>query len=582
MYMEILDFDIVVLGSGIAGMTSAIHAELAAGEKLRIALVSKVHAMRSHSVSAEGGISGVLYPTENKDSVLLHGYDTVKGSDYLADQDAVEMLAENAPKEIKFFEHLGVPWNREENGRINERPFGGMSVPRTAFAADKTGFFMMRALYDEITLHKGVEIFHEYIVTALLMDRGRFVGLYAIDLKSGRQVLFRAKSCVIATGGFARIYGFATTSYSSTGDGIALAYRAGLPLKDMEFVQFHPTGLIPSGILITEAARGEGAYLRNSKGERFMEGYAKSKMELAPRDIVARAIISEIEAGRGLRNKESGLEYVHLDLTHLDSRKIDEKLPMVRNITTKMLHLDPSKDLIPIRPASHFTMGGIHTNINGEVMAGPSGKTADGIWAVGECACVSVHGANRLGSNSLSQCAVWGRIVGTAIAKHAKGSWKTTAETAKRLSTEEEGRITDLMEREGNEDPYEIMKEMQAALDKNLYVYKTVAGMKRAIKEMRKLRSRYADIYIKDKGSVYNTNLRDAIEIGNMLELAGVVAECAAARKESRGSHYVLEYPERNDKKWMKHTIAQRSIRGTRISYIPVRINKWRPEKRVY
>ncbi len=580
--MQTRDFDVVVIGSGIAGMTTALHAELESSEKLSVALISKIHAMRSHSVAAEGGISGVLYPVENKDSEHLHAYDTIKGSDYLADQDAVEILVKNAPKEIKFFEHLGVPWNRNRDGHINERAFGGMSVNRTAFAADKTGFFMMRALYDELTSHKGIEIFHEHMVTSLIVEKGKFLGLHMIDIATGESTFIRSGACVIATGGFSRIYDFTTTSYSSTGDGIALAYRAGLPLKDIEFVQFHPTALVPSGILITEAARGEGAYLINAEGKRFMETYAKSKMELAPRDIVSRAIVTEIEKGRGFSDRLSGLGYVHLDLRHLDQKLIDERLPMIRDISRKMLGLDPATEPLPVRPAAHFTMGGIHTNTAGNIMLGAGSGHAEGLWAVGECACVSVHGSNRLGSNSLSQCSVWGRIVGIAVARHVAHNKAGKSKIAEDKAWQEERRIEEMLSGKGSEDPYALYTELQNTMSKHLYVYRNTKGMARARKDLSRIRSRFADIYIKDKRRTYNANLRDALEIGSMVELGLLVAECALRRRESRGAHAVREYPERDDKHWLKHTIIQKGIAGCRISYMPVSITKWKPQPRVY
>jgi succinate dehydrogenase / fumarate reductase, flavoprotein subunit len=580
--MELLDYDVVILGTGIAGMTAAIHASEASNGKVRIALISKIHAMRSHSVSAEGGISGVLYPEENKDSEELHAYDTIKGSDYLADQDAVEILAKNAPHEIRFFDHIGVPWNRNEKTHISQRPFGGMSVPRTAFAADKTGFFMMRALYDTVTGLDDVKIYHEYFVTSLLMHGTSFGGLFAVDMNTGNRVIFRAKACVIATGGFARIYNMTTTSYSTTGDGIALAYRAGFPLKDMEFVQFHPTALVPSGILITEASRGEGGYLTNSKGERFMARYAKSKMELAPRDIISRSIITEINAGRGLVHKESGLHYVNLELMHLDQKKLDEKLPMVRDICMKSLHLDPSKEPIPVRPAAHFTMGGIHTNTAGEIMLGGTGRHVEGMWAIGECGSVSVHGANRLGSNSLSQCAVWGRIVGNAIAKYSSHEFKESKKRVTDAGEKEGKRIDRVLNNEGDVNPYELLKEMHETMETYFYVYRKMNDMKKGLKRIYYLRGQLKDIYVTDKGNLYNTNFRDVLELENMMELSVAVAECASRRTESRGAHSVVEYPERNDRKWLKHTIIQKRGNGAKVSYAPVTITRWKPEKRVY
>ncbi len=578
--MELLDFDVVVLGSGIAGLGAAIHASRSSKESLSVALVSKLHVMRSHSVAAEGGISGVLYPESNKDSKDLHAYDTIKGSDYLADQDAVEVLVEKAPEEIKFLDHIGVPWNRLGNGHISQRPFGGMSIPRTAFAADKTGFFMMRSLYDELLSLKNVEIFNEHFATSLIRDGNEVHGFVAFDMATRNVKAFRSKSLIIATGGASRVFSFTTNSYSNTGDGTAMAFRAGIPLKDMEFVQFHPTALIPSGILITEAARGEGGYLRNANGDRFMERYAKSKMELAPRDIVSRSIMTEIKEGRGMRDKESGLDYVYLDLRHLDSKKIDEKLPMIKEITIKMLNIDPSKLPIPIRPAAHFTMGGIHTDIKGHVMRS-SREIMNGVWAAGECACVSVHGANRLGSNSLSQCSVWGRITGMEAAQNAKRGRRTSAKF-ERMAEQEEMRIIELAEGKGSQSPYEIRDALYNVMDEHLYVYRNMKGMKLAQKRISSLRKRMKDVYVKDKGNVYNTNLRETFEIANLLDLAWIITEGAIRRHESRGAHVVAEYPKRDDKNWLKHTIAMKSIGGVRFEYVPVKMEGWQPEERKY
>ncbi len=579
--MESLSYDIVILGSGIAGFTAALHAARSKA-KPRIAVISKMHAMRSHSVSAEGGISGVLYPKIKKDTEDLHAYDTIKGSDYLADQDAVEILVKNAPSEIKFFEHIGVPWNRDEKGTVQQRPFGGMSIPRTAFAADKTGFFMMRALYDQALAVENIEIFHEHLATAIVLDKGRFAALPTIDIATGEQRIFRSRACIIATGGFSRVFGFTTTAYSSTGDGTALAYRAGIPLKDMEFVQFHPTALIPSGILITEAARGEGGYLFNAKGERFMERYAKNKMELAPRDIISKAIISEIEKGRGFPDKEYGYSYVHLDLRHLDRRVIDEKLPMIKEITIKMLGIDPGDEPIPVRPAAHFTMGGIHTDIKGRILS-QEGRPFGGLWAAGECGCVSVHGANRLGSNSLSQCSVWGRITGEAAADYAsKEGRPAESEEIVRKIDEEERRISGILESDGSNNPYEIKKMLNKTMDSRMYVYRRVPEMRKAIAEISRLKKEFNDIYLEDRGRRFNTNLRDVLEIGNLLELAAAVAESAVRRKESRGAHSMVEYPKRDDKHWLKHTLISANEGKIRISYLPVTLGGWKPEERKY
>jgi succinate dehydrogenase / fumarate reductase, flavoprotein subunit len=580
--LNIHEYDIVVLGSGLAGMRAALEASIVSKGKLKIALVTKLHAMRSHSVSAEGGISGVLYSKENNDSKELHAYDTVKGSDYLADQDAVEILVERAPHEIMLLDHLGVPWNKDNTGKIIPRAFGGMSVPRTAFAQDKTGFFMMSALYDNLIEFENVDIFHEYVSTKLIMEGDTFRGITAIDLSTGDFNLFDAKCCIIATGGYARIYGFTTTSHSSTGDGTALAYKAGASLKDMEFVQFHPTALIPSGILISEAARGEGAYLVNKDGKRFMKDYAPSRMELAPRDIISRSIITEINKGNGFMDKDSGLQYVGLDMRHLDIDKINKNLPMISELVGA-IGLDVKKDIVPIRPAAHFTMGGINTNINGNVIM-RDGIEAKGLWAAGECGCVSLHGANRLGSNSLSQCLVWGGITGKFAANFVISESKRVASSyAKDRAITEEKRIETLINSNGKNNPYNIKKELYNTMDNLAYVYKKTADMEVALKTVKSLKKMFGDIKIEDKGKVYNTNLRDVLEIDNMLELSYVVLDCALNRKESRGSHSIAEYPSRNDKDWMKHTIAVKGRSNeTQISYVPVKVTKWNPEERVY
>lgn len=580
--MKTQDFDIVILGSGLAGMRAALEASLISKGRLKIAIVTKLHAMRSHSVAAEGGISGVLYGRENKDSKSLHAYDTIKGSDYLADQNAVELLVENAPKEIMLMDHLGVPWNKDNLGRIKARAFGGMSIPRTVFAEDKTGFFLMSALYDNLTEFGNVEIFHEHFATKLIMENDAFKGLVAIDMATGDLNLFKGKCAIIATGGHSRMYGFTTTGYSSTGDGTALAYNEGASLKDMEFVQFHPTALVPNGILISEASRGEGAYLINAKGERFMKSYASSKMELAPRDIISRAIITEIGKGNGFTDSASGMKYIGLDLRHLGREVIDEKLPMVGEITESTLGLDPAEEVIPIRPAAHFTMGGINTDIDGKIIMG-SGKAAKGLWAAGECACVSIHGANRLGSNSLSQCLTWGKITGKEVAEFASRKAANDSQYTEKAAEEEQMRIDALLKSKGKHNPYDIRKEMQHTMDTLAYVYKNEHDLKLAIKRISALRKKFKDIKITDKKKVYNTNLRDVMEISNLLELAYAVLHCAIRRKESRGAHAFVEYPKRNDNDWLKHTIVSMGKSGEpQISYSKVSITKWQPEERKY
>ncbi len=577
--MEVLEYDVVVLGSGIAGFTSAIHAA-ESNKTLRIALISKLHAMRSHSVSAEGGISGVLYPQENNDSEKLHAFDTIKGSDYLADQDAVECLVKNAPKEIMFLEHLGVPWNRTEKGRIQERPFGGMSVPRTAFAADKTGFFIMRSLYDQTLSTKQITIFHEHFATKIIRSKNGF-GIFVIELKNGIRKLIIGKSCVVATGGFSRIYDFTTTAHSSTGDGIALAFEAGASLKDMEFIQFHPTALIPNGILITEAARGEGGYLLNKNNERFMKRYASDKMELAPRDIISRAIMTEINEGRGITDESNKLEYVYLDLRHLGKEVINTKLPMIKEICIKTIGLNPEEEQIPVRPAAHFTMGGINTDTYGRIID-KKGKAINGFFAAGECGCISIHGANRLGSNSLSQCAVWGRIVGEEIAKKITALSEKDRKELIDKGHDEDKRLENILYKKTGNSPYKLQEEMRKIMESYFYVYKSEKMMKIGLDRLIEIRQKAKYLKIEDTSKIFNTNLRDALEFKNQIDLAYIVAIGAMNRKESRGAHARIEYPKRDDKNWLKHTIIFNSGDKIKIKYKKVTITKWTPQERRY
>ncbi len=581
--LERLAFDIVIVGSGLAGMRAALQAARISNGKLKIALISKLHAMRSHSVSAEGGISGVLYPGEAGDTEELHAFDTVKGGDYLGDQPAIENLVAEAPKEIRFFEHLGVPWNRDEQGRIVLRAFGGMSVPRTVFAADKTGFFMLSALYDNLLRFDNITVFHEHYTTDIILKDGEFRGALALDLATGTPRYFAAGAGIIATGGFARMYGFTTTAYSSTGDGIALAFKAGLPIKDMEFVQFHPTGMIPTGVLITEAARGEGGYLLNSENRRFLDEYAKSKMELAPRDIISRAMITEMSKGRGLLHQVSGMSHMLLDLRHLGEDKIDERLPMIKELAMKRLDINPAYEPIPVRPTAHYTMGGIHAGLKGEVMGADGSTPIAGLWTAGECGCVSVHGANRLGSNSLSHCVIWGRMTGEAAAARAAGQAGREEEAQVREQIEESlGKLSSLVERKGGEDPYQLRKELWETMDANVHVYREAKGLEAAQEKLAELRERYAKVSVADRSDVYNTNLRDTLEIGNMIELAQTVVAGALARKESRGGHARSDFPTRDDAGFLKHTLAHRTERLPKISYRDVAITKWQPMERTY
>lgn len=570
--MDTVTHDLVILGSGLAGLRAALEAARTSHGEVDIALVSKLQLMRAHSVAAEGGTAAVLR-LEEGDSLELHAWDTVKGADFLADQDAVEFLVREAPQEILQLDHWGIPWSRRADGRIAQRPFGGHSFPRAVFAADKTGFQEMQTLYD--TLLRYARHFHRYeevFATAILVHDGLFAGLIVLDLLRGRLLLVRGKALIIATGGAGQIFGFTTYSESVTGDGLAMAFRAGLPLKDMEFVQFHPTGLVPSGILMTEACRGEGGYLVNNRGERFMQRYAAERMELAPRDVIARAEMVEIEEGRGFAGPD-GLDYLHLDLRHLGAAKINERLPLIREVAIKHIGLDPIVEPIPIRPVAHYSMGGIHTDLYGRT-------PIENIWAAGEVACVSVHGANRLGANSTAECLVWGRVTGSEAARYAARA--ALPDVPQAAATEEEGHLRDLLTRKGSESHYQIRAALRRTMDAAMGVFRTGEGLDKGLARLRELRDCYQKIGLTDKGWVYNTDLVRALETGFMLDVALAATTSAQARTESRGSHARRDFPKRDDVNWLKHTLAYATPDGVRLEYTPVRITLWQPVERKY
>lgn len=568
--MEILKTDVLIIGSGLAGLRAAIEA---ASRGVEVSVLTKVHAMRSHSVAYAGGTAAVLYPEEG-DSFDLHAFDTIKGSDYLADQDVVEMFVRLAPQEILRLEHWGMPWSRRKDGRIDQRPFGGHSFDRACYASDKTGFYAMQTLYNTTLKYDNIKIYHEWFVTSLLVEDGEFRGVTAIEMKSGEMYAFEAKAGIMATGGVGRLYNFTTYGHSATADGIAMAYRAGAPIEDMEFIQFHPTGLVPSGILISEAARGEGGYLRNNKGERFMSKYAPQKMELAPRDVVSRAMMREIMEGRGFEGP-NGLDYVHLDLTHLGDEKISEKLTEIKMLCMNLLGINPAEEMIPVRPVAHYLMGGIQVDADGATKI-------KGLWAAGECNCSSVHGANRLGTNSSIDCLVFGYITGKNAAEYARG--RSERDIPKERAEEEEKRIFDGILRGGTgEDPYLIRREMQNTMGRYAYVFRHGDGLKEGLNRIRELRKLFGTGRVADKSREYNQNLIHVLELDFMLEIAEVVLTAALARTESRGAHYRLDYPKRDDENWLKHTIISRTKEGLPVlSYIPVRITKWKPAERKY
>ncbi|MEM0331658.1 MAG: succinate dehydrogenase/fumarate reductase flavoprotein subunit [Archaeoglobaceae archaeon] len=562
------EYDVVVVGAGLAGMRAAISAAQKSKD-LSIAIIAKTYPIRCHSVCAEGGTAAVL---RDDDSYDLHAWDTIKGSDFLADQDAVEFFVRECPKEILRLDNWGCPWSRLKDGRIAQRAFGGHSVNRTVFAADRTGFHEVHTLYEKMVSYDNVEIFPEHFLTNLFIEDNKVKGVATINLKNGELVAFESKAVILATGGAGRLYGFTTYSHQVTGDGIAIAYRNGLPLKDMEFFQFHPTGLVPSGILMTEACRGEGGYLINKEGERFMKRYAPEKMEIAPRDIVSRAMWREIIEGRGFES-EFG-PYIALDLTHLGEEKINERLPLIRDAAKKFVGIDPVEEPIPVRPVAHYTMGGIHTNIKTE-------SPVAGLYAAGECACVSIHGANRLGSNSTIECLVFGNVAGNMAAEYAlrNGRMKITSEE---IAIEEKRIYDSILGKSGDENPYQIKKELNETMDKNVWIFRTESELKDAVAKIKELKERYKDVEINDTRKGFNTDLLSTMEIGYMLDLAEVVAIAALKRTESRGAHYRLDYPKRDDVNWLKHSMAYYTPDGPRFEYIPVTITKWQPVERKY
>jgi len=563
--------DVIILGSGLAGLRAAI--QVARNPAINVAIIAKTQLMRPHSVCAEGGTAAVMQ-TEGGDSLELHAWDTVKGADFLADQDVVMRFVQEAPREMLLLEHWGIPWSRLPDGRIAQRAFGGHSYNRATFAADKTGFFEVHTLYDTLQKCDNITCYDDCYISSILTKNNTFCGVTAWNLASGEFFPIQAKALIIATGGACRMFAFTTYSFTATGDGMAMAYRAGLPLKDMEFIQFHPTGLVPSGILITEAARGEGGYLLNNKGERFMEKYAKARMELSPRDIVSRSEVTEIEQGRGFTGPE-GLDYVQLDLRHLGADVITERLPMIREVAIKFNFIDAIDSPIPVRPAAHYTMGGIHTNIEGAT-------TVEGIWAAGEVACESLHGANRLGANSTAECLVWGRITGDNVAAYAAKHKALPSLPAEKVLQEAEARVFQRFKADGKENGYTLRKELTKVMDSHVGVFRTDAELATALGKVKELKQRVADVRVDDRGRIYNTDLLTALETESLLDLAEVVVAGALVRKESRGAHARRDFPQRDDTNWLKHTLAYYTPAGPRLDYIPVAITLWKPEERKY
>lgn len=570
--VEHLSHDVLIIGGGAAGLRAAIAAA-EFNPKLDIAIASKVYPMRSHTVSAEGGMAAVL--RTDYDNFDLHAYDTIKGSDFLADQDSVEFFVKEAPRESIRLEHWGCPFSRDPDGRISVRAFGGMSVKRTLFATDKIGFHLLHTLFQTSLKFEKIKRYDEWFATSILVDNGRAEGVTAIDIRTGELVSILAKSVVIATGGCGRIYQFTTNGWIKTGDGMAMAYRAGAPLKDMEMVQYHPTLLPNTGILITEAARGEGGHLLNKDGERFLKRYVPNKMELGPRDILSRAEMTEIKEGRGLEGPYGS--YVNLDLTHLGAETIEAKLPFVKELAEKYLGIDPVHEMIPVRPGQHYMMGGVHTDVHGFT-------GLPGLYAAGEVACISMNGANRLGSNSLTECLVFGAEAGLGAAQYAtKQGAPSFGNPVQGIAMEEEKRIYDrVLKHEAGEKISTIRTEMQRGMEEHVGIYRDESNLKQACKIIGDLKQRMKNAVVEDKDHVYNTDLVSALELDFMLDIAETIAYTALARKESRGAHSRTDYPKRDDVQFLKHFVAYETGTVPRIDTMPVTITRWKPEARVY
>ncbi len=578
--MEVFSSDVLIVGGGGAGLRAAIAvAEAAPG--LRVAVMSKVYPMRSHTVSAEGGAAAVV---KAGDSLDAHAYDTISGGDWLPDQDAVEAFVKEAPEEMLRLEHWGCPWSREADGRIAVRSFGGMKVQRTWFAADKTGFHMLHTLFQTTLKYDGIERYDECFVTKLLVEEGRCQGVVAIEMASGKVLAVLARAVVLCTGGCGRIFPFTTNASIKNGDGMALAYRAGAPLKDMEFIQYHPTGLPFTGILITEAARSEGGWLLNKEGYRYLQDYDLGKpepkpvlksMELGPRDRLSQAFVKEQEKGRTLAGPYG--DYVHLDIRHLGEELIDRKLPFVRELCRKYVGVDPVREMIPVRPVVHYMMGGVSTDVR-------AATPLPGLFAAGEAACVSINGANRLGSNSLPECLVFGARAGRAAASFAAEQEAGGPPVIAQAHDEERRLARTFLEKgDGKETIATLRDEMHRTMEESAGIYRSAASLGKAAGKLDELSERFGDLSITDRSRTFNTELTSALELSYMLELARVIVQSALERQESRGSHQRTDFPRRDDQRYLAHTLAYFRHGGPpRIEYLPVTLTRWPPGERVY
>jgi succinate dehydrogenase / fumarate reductase flavoprotein subunit len=561
--------DILVVGGGLAGLSAALTAD----PRLSLAVISRVHPLRSHSVAAQGGINAALgnSPEGKDDSWEKHAFDTIKGSDYLADQAAAELMCREAIPAIYEMEHFGVPFSRSPGGAIAQRPFGGAGFPRTCFAADRTGLVIAHTLYEQ-AIKRQVKVYDEALVTKLVVENGRCVGVVIYDLATGQILPLRARAVIFATGGYGRVYLRTTNAYINHGSGIGMAYRAGVALKDLEFVQFHPTSIYPKNILITEGARGEGGHLLNNKGQRFMADYAPSAMELAPRDIVARAIQTEVDKGRGFED-----EYVHLDLRHLGQKKIDKRLPSVREICLKFGGLDPVEKPIPIQPAQHYSMGGIDVDVR-------CATSLPGFYAAGECACVSVHGANRLGGNSLLDTVVFGKIAGEEASNFVKGLERKDGNENLLLdeAVAEKAKVDGWLSRSGGKMAHHLLNDLKVVMSEKAGIFRTKKELEEALEAIREIREDYGRAFISGKCLRYSQAIVNLIEFGYMVDLTEVITLGALLREETRGSHYRLDFPKRNDGGWLKHTLVSLRDGKPEVAYRDVQITKYQPQERKY
>jgi len=578
--MEISSHDVLLVGGGGAGLRAAI-AVSEVNPRLSVAVVSKVYPMRSHTVSAEGGAAGVARPG---DSLEDHAYDTISGGDWLCDQDAVEAFVKEAPEELLRLEHWGCPWSREPDGHIAVRAFGGMKKERTWFAADKTGFHMLHTLFQTTLKYDAITRYDEWFVSRLLVDDGRMQGVVAIELMSGKIQAITAKAVILCTGGCGRVFPYTTNANIKNGDGMALAYRAGAPLKDMEFVQYHPTGLPFTGILITEAARSEGGYMLNKDGYRYLQDYnlgtpqpkpVLRSMELGPRDRLSQAFVKEAEKGRTIKGPYG--DVVHLDVRHLGEKLINTKLPFVRELCLKYENIDPVKELIPVRPVIHYMMGGVSTDIHGAT-------PLNGLYAAGEVACVSINGANRLGSNSLPELLVFGARAGRAAAAYASEQPAPGAAAAAQALDEQRRLEKQLLQKTGGKERIAtVREEMQKTMEQSAGIYRTEASLVQGAQKLRELQERFANVALDDHSRTFNTELIAALELSFMLDVADAIVGSALHRTESRGAHQRTDFPKRDDAKFLAHSLVLRNPDGTsRVEYLPVKITRWPPGERVY